>query len=58
MAILEAGVRAATGGAEEEESEFEGSPGSAGGGSGGMRPVRAHYLDLIEHPFRAGESEI
>ncbi|KAM5543852.1 hypothetical protein V8D89_002469 [Ganoderma adspersum] len=49
VAILEAGVRAATGGTEEES----GSP-----GSGGMRPVGAHYLDLIEHPFRAGESEI
>ena len=57
MAILEASVRAATGGAEEEEeSALGGSP--PAGGSGRMRPAGAHYLDLIEHPFRAGESEI
>ena len=49
VGILADGMPEATGAAEDS-----GSPAT----SGGMRPVPAHYLDLLEQPFRAGESAI
>nr|VWO98548.1 N/A [Ganoderma boninense] len=50
VGIFAGAVRAVTGGAEDS--------GSTARTGGGMRPVASHYLDLVEQPFRAGESAI